>query len=168
MTEGDENILEVFPNREHCQRENEIRSESKKLTTIAMEKDEEEHRLLMEYNDQENERVAQLRRERQEKEKEELIKSILEHKAQEEQKEMKELEESYKILRETQELVKLFIEREDLEKAINHAIDNPVDYNFAIDLDGRKYEGRFTQPHKVERDSLPVFQVRDQGFTNEF
>lgn len=39
---------------------------------------------------------------RQEKEKEELIKSILEHKAQEEQKEMKQLEESYKILRETQ------------------------------------------------------------------
>lgn len=57
-----------------------------------------------------------------------------------------------------------------MEKVISHAIDNPTDYNFAIDLEGRKYEGRLTQPHKVDLDSIPIFEVKDkaQGFTNEF
>lgn len=43
-----------------------------------------------------------------------------------------------------QELSSTFITPETLEQAIDHAIANPTDYNFAIDLKGNKYEGRDT------------------------
>lgn len=44
-----------------------------------------------------------------------------------------------------QELSSTFITPENLEAAIDHALANPTDYNFAIDLKGNKYLGRDTQ-----------------------
>jgi len=152
----------------HLFQEDQIQEESGKLSMQAIEKEEEEHEQLMEYNRQENERMAQQRNERYEKVKEEMIKTMLEHKAREEEKELADIEAAYQRLKETQELVKLFIEPENLEQAIINAIDNPVDFNFAIDLEGRKYEGRMTQPHKVDLSTLPVFSVKDEGLTNQF
>ncbi|KAJ8711963.1 hypothetical protein PYW08_008917 [Mythimna loreyi] len=43
------------------------------------------------------------------------------------------------------ELSSTFITPENLDAAIDHALANPIDYNFAIDLKGNKYEGRDTQ-----------------------
>ncbi|XP_047034588.1 probable 28S ribosomal protein S26, mitochondrial [Helicoverpa zea] len=48
-------------------------------------------------------------------------------------------------IRKQKELSKTFITPETIDAAIDHAIANPVDYNFAIDLKGNKYEGRDTQ-----------------------
>lgn len=61
-----------------------------------------------------------------------------------------------------------FIGLDDLDEAIETAMNNPTDYNFAIDEDGNIYEGRFTTPHKVEIDSLRQFPIKDVGLTNVF
>lgn len=42
--------------------------------------------------------------------------------------------------------MKSFIKREDLEQAIETAIANPVDYNFALDAEGHVFRGRYTKP----------------------
>ncbi|CAD0204964.1 unnamed protein product [Chrysodeixis includens] len=48
-------------------------------------------------------------------------------------------------IRRQKELSPTFITPETLEAAIDHAIANPTDYNFAIDLKGNRYEGRDVQ-----------------------
>ncbi|XP_026739344.1 probable 28S ribosomal protein S26, mitochondrial [Trichoplusia ni] len=56
-------------------------------------------------------------------------------------------------IRRQKELSPTFITPETLEAAIDHAIANPTDYNFAIDLKGNRYEGRDVQitPVKEEK-----------------
>lgn len=51
-----------------------------------------------------------------------------------------------------QELSTTFITPETLEAAIDHALANPVDYNYAIDLKGNKFPGRDT-PVKYEKNA---------------
>ncbi|XP_023954047.1 probable 28S ribosomal protein S26, mitochondrial [Bicyclus anynana] len=45
-------------------------------------------------------------------------------------------------IREQKELCSTFITPETLEAAIDHALANPTDYNFAIDLKGNQFPGR--------------------------
>lgn len=54
----------------------------------------------------------------------------------------------------SQELSATFITPETLEEAIDHALANTQDYNYAIDLHGNKYVGRDTpiSPNK-EKDA---------------
>ncbi|XP_004925783.1 small ribosomal subunit protein mS26 [Bombyx mori] len=47
-------------------------------------------------------------------------------------------------IREQKELSKTFITPENLDEAIDLAIANPTDYNYAIDMKGMKFEGRDT------------------------
>merc|ERR1719189_200445 len=46
------------------------------------------------------------------------------------------------------------IKLEDLEKAIEIALENPIDYEFAIDSDGHIYRGRETKSVYVAKDAL--------------
>ena len=48
--------------------------------------------------------------------------------------------------------MKTFIKREDLQRVIETAIENPSDYNFAIDVDGNIYPGRDTLPKGKEEE----------------
>lgn len=50
-----------------------------------------------------------------------------------------------------QELSGTFITPETLDAAIDYALANPIDYNFAIDLKGNKYYGRDT-PIKEDKE----------------
>lgn len=54
-----------------------------------------------------------------------------------------------------QEAAKLFIVRENVDEAIEMALNNKVDFNFAIDVQGQQYPGRFdpklTQTTKQDR-----------------
>ncbi|KAH8411114.1 hypothetical protein KR222_003568 [Zaprionus bogoriensis] len=59
---------------------------------------------------------------------------------QEEQREQVDQRIRYEI-----EQSKMFITRENLDKAIETALANPVDYNFAIDIAGNLYKGRGLQ-----------------------
>ena len=48
---------------------------------------------------------------------------------------------------------------DDLERAILFALDNPVDYEFAIDNAGNIYKGRYTKSIQItdeEREQIPV------------
>lgn len=46
--------------------------------------------------------------------------------------------------------MKTFIPSEDLNKALEDAYDNPVDYNYALDAQGYMYPGHSTKPWQVE------------------
>ena len=61
-----------------------------------------------------------------------------------------------------------FIKVEDVENEILRAMENPVDFNFAVDLDGRVYKGRKTAPHLVDKESLLRLEKVDKGLSNVF
>ncbi|XP_075278252.1 LOW QUALITY PROTEIN: small ribosomal subunit protein mS26 [Opisthocomus hoazin] len=97
----------------------------------------EEHRHLMAWNAAENARQRARREERLRKEEEEEKRQKLE--AAEKQAEKMEafLKEKEKEVLQLQEEAKTFITAENLEARIEECLDNPRNYNFAIDRDGR-------------------------------
>ncbi|XP_048827621.1 28S ribosomal protein S26, mitochondrial [Brienomyrus brachyistius] len=97
----------------------------------------EEHRALMAWNDAENLRLRQLREIRVQKEVEELAMRREEAIGRQEEKRRKILKEKEQEILQLQEEVKTFITLENLEQRIEEALDNPKNYNFAIDKDGR-------------------------------
>ncbi|OXB75845.1 UNVERIFIED_CONTAM: hypothetical protein H355_009478 [Colinus virginianus] len=97
----------------------------------------EEHRVLMAWNDAENARQRARREERIRKEEEERKLQKLqaaENKAKVMEAFLKEKEKE--ILR-LQEEAKTFITPENLDARIEECLDNPRNYNFAIDKEGR-------------------------------
>lgn len=54
-----------------------------------------------------------------------------------------------------QELSKTFITPETLDEAIEHALANPVDYNYAIDLQGNQFQGKNTPATQPKADKKP-------------
>ncbi|KAK8748588.1 hypothetical protein OTU49_015873 [Cherax quadricarinatus] len=116
---------------------------------IKAEEEQAEHDQLMEHNSQENLRVAALREARIKKEFEADLARVTASKEKLAKDAEKAEEEALRIINETQEFVKTFIKREDFEKAIETALANPVDYNFAIDQQGNIFRGRSTRPEDV-------------------
>uniref|UniRef100_A0A3B3Q7G9 Small ribosomal subunit protein mS26 n=1 Tax=Paramormyrops kingsleyae TaxID=1676925 RepID=A0A3B3Q7G9_9TELE len=97
----------------------------------------EEHRALMAWNDAENLRLRQLREIRVQKEVEELAMKREEAIGLQEEKRRKILKEKEQEILQLQEDVKTFITLENLDQRIEEALDNPKNYNFAIDKEGR-------------------------------
>nr|XP_013798683.1 PREDICTED: 28S ribosomal protein S26, mitochondrial [Apteryx mantelli mantelli] len=97
----------------------------------------EEHRLLMAWNDAENARQRARREERIRKEEEERKKQKLQ--AAENKAKLTEafLKEKEKEVLQLQEEAKKFITPENLDARIEECLDNPRNYNFAIDKEGR-------------------------------
>ncbi|XP_032808138.2 small ribosomal subunit protein mS26 [Petromyzon marinus] len=97
----------------------------------------EEQRQLLEWNNAENERLRLIREERyrsevllKEKSKQQVASKIFEL-------EVKKKEEREEIVRRLKEEVKNFITLENLDARIDAAIDNPKNFNFAVDKEGR-------------------------------
>lgn len=108
---------------------------------------EEDYENCMKINDEWNEQQRVVR-ERQAAEKLageiELAKRAIEEHEQQKKKRLDEVEE---LVRLEKERSKSFIlDLEALDAAIEEALANPVDYNFAIDLDGNRIYGRETAP----------------------
>lgn len=97
----------------------------------------EEHRALMAWNNQENLRLLQVRVLRIQKEKEEAERKKVEAAIQREQEQQEFITEKEKEVLKLQEDVKNFITLENLDQRIEEALDNPKNYNFAIDKEGR-------------------------------
>lgn len=97
----------------------------------------EEHRALMAFNDQENLRLLKLRVLRVQKEKEEAERQRVEAAIQREQEQQEFIKEKEKEILKLQEDAKNFITLENLDQRIEEALDNPKNYNFAIDKEGR-------------------------------
>ncbi|XP_051499921.1 28S ribosomal protein S26, mitochondrial [Apus apus] len=98
---------------------------------------QEQHRQLMAWNRAENARQRQRREERLREEEEEQKRQKLQ--AAENKARMMEafLKEKEKEVLQLQEEAKTFITPENLEARIQQCLDNPRNYNFAIDRDGR-------------------------------
>merc|ERR1719228_2008445 len=109
---------------------------------IAAEKEEKIHIQNLADNDEENKRIAEARALRLLNEAEERKSRI--------QNELIAHEEREKILVE-KEIVEMEnrIKPEDLERAIETALANPVDFEYAIDLQGNIFRGRTTKCKKV-------------------
>lgn len=111
--------------------------ETGSLAEARAKQEAEEHQSLMAWNNQENERLRKIRELRVQQEQEQLDRQLREvalarQQALEELVKEKELE----ILT-LQEDAKTFITLENLDKRIEEALDNPKNYNFAIDKEGR-------------------------------
>lgn len=97
----------------------------------------EEHRALMAWNNQENLRLLKLRIQRTQLEKEEAERKQLEAAIQREREEQELIKEKEREILQLQEDAKNFITLENLDQRIEEALDNPKNYNFAIDKEGR-------------------------------
>jgi len=109
------------------------------------------HRRLVQENEAANRRVAeqrQVRLAREAKEDEARIKVELEEHA---EKERQRLEAADQLVRiETEDMKNLIKDEEALEKAVWKAMDDPIDYEYSIDLEGHIYPGRYTKATKVD------------------
>ncbi|KAM6917818.1 small ribosomal subunit protein mS26 [Lycodopsis pacificus] len=97
----------------------------------------EEHRALMAFNTQENLRILQVRMLRVQKETEDAERQQLEAVVQRQQQQQEFIKEKEKEILKLQEDAKNFITLENLDQRIEEALDNPKNYNFAIDKEGR-------------------------------
>ncbi|XP_064007742.1 small ribosomal subunit protein mS26 [Pogoniulus pusillus] len=97
----------------------------------------EEHQRLMAWNEEENARQRARREERLRKEEEEQKRHKLQAAETRARKMEAVLKEKEKEVLQLQEEAKSFITPENLEARIEECLDNPRNYNFAIDKEGR-------------------------------
>ncbi|XP_077586738.1 small ribosomal subunit protein mS26 [Stigmatopora nigra] len=97
----------------------------------------EEHRQLMAINQQENQQLLQLRLQRIEKETQAVELKKLKVALKQEQKQEKFIQQKQEEIQQLQEDAKNFITLENLDRRIEEALDNPKNYNFAVDKEGR-------------------------------
>lgn len=115
---------------------------------LTPEKEEEEFQRCLNENVAWNAKIASERDVRLAKEREEKVAYVQErldaHKLIKEER----LEQANKRIQYEIQQSKTFITHENLDQAIEVALANPVDYNFAIDMAGNIYQGRVTQSLK--------------------
>ena len=119
--------------------------------------EEAEYQRVSDINATWNMQVAQIRDARVSKEYAEQREFILKRL---ELKRIREAEQMAAIeakVRKEKESAATFITRDNIDKAIEHALANPVDYNFSIDLQGNLYKGKERPGDKtVEKKDEPV------------
>ncbi|XP_037551398.1 28S ribosomal protein S26, mitochondrial [Nematolebias whitei] len=97
----------------------------------------EEHCTLMAWNNQENLRLLKARLARVHKEKEEAGRKKMEAVLQREQERQELIRQKEEEILQLQEDAKNFITLENLDQRIEDALDNPKNYNFAVDKEGK-------------------------------
>jgi len=130
---------------------------------IAAEKEEQIHIKNLQKNEEENARQAELRAARLAKESEERKVSILRELEEFENSELERLAQVDNIVEKHKLEMEKRIEPEDLEKAIETALANPVDYEFAIDLSGNIFRGRTTKSKKIKPEDLEKLPVASEN-----
>ncbi|XP_037038724.1 probable 28S ribosomal protein S26, mitochondrial [Bradysia coprophila] len=109
---------------------------------ITPEEEAADMQHCIELNNAWNASIAELRNKRLEQqmiERQEVILQQLELKREREEEERRAAEE---VVRLEKERSKTYILREDLDQAIEYALAHPVDYNFALNLNGDIFNGR--------------------------
>merc|ERR1711874_736302 len=131
---------------------------------LEAEREEEEHQKLLKENEEENLRVAQLRQKRLEEMKVETRVRIEVELEEAEEKERIRIETADAFVRQEAEEIDNSIKVENVQEAIEEALDNPVDYEFAIDTQGHIFTGRETKSKKVPKEKwekLPMAVKED-------
>merc|ERR1740129_1093327 len=114
--------------------------------------DDEDEQLLQE-NEEINAQIAKTRELRLQKEaiiEEETIRHELKEYDKEKAIKNREMED---FIKEETKALENRIKLEDLEKAIEIALDNPIDYEYAIDTEGHIFRGRETKSTLVKKDA---------------
>ena len=104
---------------------------------------------LVKENEAENRRIAALRAERLKVEMAEKKREIEDELAAAREKEAARLATAKEVVEQTEVAMKDAVRPENLEKAIEEALANPVDYEFAIDREGHIYRGRYTKSNEI-------------------
>ncbi|TDG47637.1 hypothetical protein AWZ03_005935 [Drosophila navojoa] len=113
---------------------------------LTPEQEEAEFQRCVEVNAAWNAKIAKEREVRLAKEREEKVAYVQERLEAGKLREEERRERADERVRYEIEQSKSFITRENLDEAIETALANPVDHNFAIDLAGNMIKGRNTQP----------------------
>ncbi|XP_017576930.1 28S ribosomal protein S26, mitochondrial [Pygocentrus nattereri] len=112
--------------------------ETGSLAEERAKQEAEEHRSLMAWNEAENLRLRKIRELRVQKETEAAEQKRREITMLRQQELEDYIKEKEKEILQLQEEAKNFITLENLDQRIEEALDNPKNYNFAIDKEGRK------------------------------
>nr|CAG4635125.1 EOG090X0FQ9 [Alona affinis] len=123
---------------------------------LKLRLENEEHARLMEENELENQKTAALREIRLRAQAEETQKKVMASLIHaEKEKEMHQAE--FEAFLELQK-GKPIIQRGEIQRAIEEALANEVDLNFAIDLDGYVYRGKVTDMSNVPEEKRERLQ----------
>ncbi|ALC45004.1 mRpS26 [Drosophila busckii] len=112
---------------------------------LTPEQEEAEYQLCIAENAAWNAKIASERELRLAKEREEKVAYVQERLDAGKLREELRRERASEHIRHEIEQSKTFITRSNLDEAIETALANPVDHNFAIDMAGAMYKGRTTQ-----------------------
>jgi len=117
---------------------------------IAAQKEEDEHLNMVKMNEEENQRIAELRATRLKVEAGERKVRITEELETFHENERERIAAADEMVeRQTVEMENR-IRVEDLEKAIETALANPIDYEYAIDNEGHIFRGRKAKSNKID------------------
>ncbi|XP_053615205.1 small ribosomal subunit protein mS26 [Plodia interpunctella] len=119
-------------------------SKASASSEMSQRQEAEEWLQCVEINDKWNAQVALEREERRKKELAAMEEYALARMEAKDRERKEKLAKASEEIRKQKELAKHYITPETLEAAIDHALANPVDYNYAIDLKGNRFVGRET------------------------
>ncbi|CAG0922647.1 unnamed protein product [Notodromas monacha] len=127
------------------------------------QEEEEEFERALAWNDMENARIGNIRRERLTKEISDLETQVLlrieEHLAEV----VSMRRESNAVVAAQMEASKQYITEDMVDKAVEEAFSNPVDYNFAVDAGGGMYRGRTTNSLALTKENVEVWDPEDHS-----
>merc|ERR1719187_1301416 len=138
-------------------------SDTGKAGKIAAMKEDEEHFKMIQLNEEENKKVAARRVARLKVEAEErkirIARELEEFGNREKERiaAVDQMVEKQKIEMENR------IRVEDLEKAIEIALANPVDFEYAIDTEGNIFRGRSTKSKKMDPKDYEKIPLANEG-----
>jgi small subunit ribosomal protein S26 len=121
----------------------------------------EEHRELVLENEEDNRRVAEARSIRLQEEERQQLTEAKEKIKLAEAEDAERLRKAAVTVTKEADSLKNSVTLETLRKALEDAVDNPVDYEYAIDTEGHIYRGRYTKSMLVppeQREKIPVPQ----------
>jgi len=137
-----------------------LNSDTGEAAKLKAQQEEEEHRRLLALNDETNRQVAVRREARVAADAAASEVRIREEVRNHEEEEARRLELARNLVTsEIQDMRGVIKDGEALAKAVMEALDNPVDYEYSIDLEGNIYPGRYTKATKVpieERKPIPT------------
>lgn len=130
---------------------------------IAAKKEEKEHLKLIQLNEDDNKRVAAVRADRLKLEAEERKARIAQELEEFQFNETKRIAKADEMVERHKDEMENRIRREDLEKAIETALANPVDFEYAIDTAGNIFRGRTTKSKKINSTEFEKIPLASDG-----
>ncbi|KAI1289815.1 putative 28S ribosomal protein S26, mitochondrial [Halotydeus destructor] len=123
------------------------------LEQVAAEKDE--HLRLLEENEKENVRVAGERVKRLEKERISIREDLLSQEISLQARYEEQTNKARAVLDDEMKRFPTYITKENLELAIEEALANPVNYEYAIDKNGKIYHEGKIHPYALKPNAIP-------------